>query len=265
MKVLIGFDGSGLKAAVEDLILAGLPADAEALVLSVADMLVRVPYEDYHPVNDAKGPPGRKARADARCARRRGDARGAGGRARGRWHGRVAVSRLEGQFRGRRRLLSIGRWSRRATSRARTWLSWGHRGGWRSVTFYSAACRRTCWGMHVAAFRVGRTRQGARRPSRRGRSVVPSSARRAWCLCMLQPVGCWPNTSPAVSAIGKDERFPPIYSSPVWEIVWTAETFIGHSMRCLGRSGCEVQPPVGALVCTTCARMPSPRKCRVAP
>lgn len=70
MNVLIGYDGSDCaKAAVEDLVLAGLSADAEAFVVSVADMLVRVPYEEYQPVRDAKDRPTAKpvqtARAEA--------------------------------------------------------------------------------------------------------------------------------------------------------------------------------------------------------
>jgi nucleotide-binding universal stress UspA family protein len=47
MKVLIGYDGSdGARAAVQDLVLAGLPGDVEAHVLAVADPLVRVPADD---------------------------------------------------------------------------------------------------------------------------------------------------------------------------------------------------------------------------
>ena len=59
--------------------------------------------------------------------------------------------------------------------------------------------------------------------------------------------------TPAVSAIGKDERSPPIYSSPAGAIAWIAATSIEHSMRCPGRSGCGAHPPVAALVSTTCA------------
>lgn len=54
MKLLIGYDGSDCaRAAIEDLVLAGLPAKVDALILSVADMLIKVPYEEYFPPADA--------------------------------------------------------------------------------------------------------------------------------------------------------------------------------------------------------------------
>ena len=47
MKILIGYDGSEAAAAVlEDLQHAGLPADAEALVMSVADVFVPPPVDE---------------------------------------------------------------------------------------------------------------------------------------------------------------------------------------------------------------------------
>jgi hypothetical protein len=52
MKVLIAYDGSGYAdAALDDLRRAGLPGDAEALVVSVADGLVNVhsPVEEVMP------------------------------------------------------------------------------------------------------------------------------------------------------------------------------------------------------------------------
>jgi nucleotide-binding universal stress UspA family protein len=68
MKVLIGYDGSDCaKASIEDLVLAGLPADVEALILSVADMLVRVPYEDYQPAKDSQHWPTAKLVRTARA------------------------------------------------------------------------------------------------------------------------------------------------------------------------------------------------------
>jgi nucleotide-binding universal stress UspA family protein len=55
MKLLIGFDGSACaRAAVEDLVMAGLPAAVDATVLSVADMLIKVPYEEYMPPSEAE-------------------------------------------------------------------------------------------------------------------------------------------------------------------------------------------------------------------
>ena len=45
MRVLIGYDGSDCaRAAIQDLARAGLPKRAEAVVLSVADLPVQVPY-----------------------------------------------------------------------------------------------------------------------------------------------------------------------------------------------------------------------------
>jgi nucleotide-binding universal stress UspA family protein len=50
MKLLIGYDGSVCaRAAVQDLVLAGLPAAVDATILTVADMLIKVPYEEYLP------------------------------------------------------------------------------------------------------------------------------------------------------------------------------------------------------------------------
>ena len=47
MKILIAYDGSDCaKAALEDLKNAGLPAKAEALVLSIADVFVPPPYDE---------------------------------------------------------------------------------------------------------------------------------------------------------------------------------------------------------------------------
>ena len=49
MNVLIGYDGSDCaRAAVEDLVLAGLPPDADARVIAVADPLVKVPPDDSY-------------------------------------------------------------------------------------------------------------------------------------------------------------------------------------------------------------------------
>src|SRR5687768_17540374 len=45
VKVLIGYDGSECaQAALHDLTRAGLPKDAQALVLTVADLVVEEPY-----------------------------------------------------------------------------------------------------------------------------------------------------------------------------------------------------------------------------
>lgn len=65
MKLLIGYDGSECaKAAIEDLVLAGLPKEVDALILSVADMLINVPYEEYFPPKDAEDrPTGKLVRA----------------------------------------------------------------------------------------------------------------------------------------------------------------------------------------------------------
>jgi nucleotide-binding universal stress UspA family protein len=61
MKLLIGYDGSDCaRAALEDLVLAGLPPDADVCVLSVADMLVPVPFDE--PVRARKPPPSRIVR-----------------------------------------------------------------------------------------------------------------------------------------------------------------------------------------------------------
>jgi len=61
MKLLIGYDGSECaKAAVEDLVLAGLPKDVDTVILSVADMLISVPYEEYFPPKDAEDRPAAK-------------------------------------------------------------------------------------------------------------------------------------------------------------------------------------------------------------
>jgi nucleotide-binding universal stress UspA family protein len=77
MKLLIGFDGSDCaKAAVQDLVLAGLPAEVDATILSVADMLIKVPYEEYlPPAMDAQPPARLVATARALAADAMGDAR----------------------------------------------------------------------------------------------------------------------------------------------------------------------------------------------
>lgn len=50
MKIIIGYDGSECaNASIEDLVLAGLPAEVHATLISVADMLIKVPYEEYNP------------------------------------------------------------------------------------------------------------------------------------------------------------------------------------------------------------------------
>lgn len=67
MKLLIGYDGSDCaKAAVEDLVLAGLPTSVEATILSVADMLIKVPYEEYLPPAQPEAAPPAKIVATAR-------------------------------------------------------------------------------------------------------------------------------------------------------------------------------------------------------
>ena len=58
--------------------------------------------------------------------------------------------------------------------------------------------------------------------------------------------------SPTSAPLERTSGRPPTCSSPAGAIVWIAERFIEHSMRCLGRSGCEAHPTVTALVCTTC-------------
>ena len=73
MKLLIGYDGSDCaKAAVKDLVLAGLPRDVDALLLSVADLLIKVPYEGQPLPDTAEGRPAsglvRTARALAEAA-----------------------------------------------------------------------------------------------------------------------------------------------------------------------------------------------------
>src|ERR1700747_601853 len=80
---------------------------------------------------------------------------------------------------------------------------------------------------------------------------------------MHRPAVCLQTTSPDVSDIGQDEQYLPICSSPAGAIVWMRETYIERSTRCLGRSVCEAHPTVGALVCTTCATIPSFRLSRV--
>jgi nucleotide-binding universal stress UspA family protein len=68
MKLLIGYDGSECaKAAIEDLVLAGLPADVDAMLLSVADMLIKVPYEEYNPPKEAEDHPTAKLVRTARA------------------------------------------------------------------------------------------------------------------------------------------------------------------------------------------------------
>jgi nucleotide-binding universal stress UspA family protein len=68
VKVLIGYDGeAGARAAVEDLVLAGLPGDVEARVLSVADLLVRIPHEDYPLASEADDRPTAKLVRTARA------------------------------------------------------------------------------------------------------------------------------------------------------------------------------------------------------
>lgn len=57
MNVLIGYDGSDCaRAAIEDLVLAGLPPDADARVIAVADPLVKVPPDDSY-LNGGRGRP----------------------------------------------------------------------------------------------------------------------------------------------------------------------------------------------------------------
>ena len=77
MKLLIGFDGSDCaKAAVQDLVLAGLPAAVDATIVSVADMLVKVPYEEYlPPAKDAQPPARLVATARVLAADAMGEAR----------------------------------------------------------------------------------------------------------------------------------------------------------------------------------------------
>jgi nucleotide-binding universal stress UspA family protein len=68
MKLLIGYDGSECaRSAVEDLVLAGLPASVEATILSVADMLIKVPYEEYLPPAKPEAAPPAKIVATARA------------------------------------------------------------------------------------------------------------------------------------------------------------------------------------------------------
>src|SRR5689334_696784 len=56
MKVLIGYDGSACAdAAIEDLQRAGLPAETEALVLSVVDAFPHLPPEFYAPAGSFNG------------------------------------------------------------------------------------------------------------------------------------------------------------------------------------------------------------------
>jgi nucleotide-binding universal stress UspA family protein len=68
MKLLIGYDGSECaRAAVEDLVLAGLPSAVQVTILSVADMLIKVPYEEYLPPSDSGAAPPAKLVATARA------------------------------------------------------------------------------------------------------------------------------------------------------------------------------------------------------
>ena len=47
MKILIGYDGSAsADAALDDLRRAGLPREAEALIVSVGDMLMPIPQSE---------------------------------------------------------------------------------------------------------------------------------------------------------------------------------------------------------------------------
>lgn len=58
MNLLIGYDGSdGARAAVQDLVLAGLPPEVEARVIAVADPLVRVPPVSATPFGAGDRPP----------------------------------------------------------------------------------------------------------------------------------------------------------------------------------------------------------------
>jgi nucleotide-binding universal stress UspA family protein len=67
MKLLIGFDGSACaRAAVQDLVLAGLPRRVEAIVMSVADMPIKIPYDQYLPHTD-EGRPASRIVATARA------------------------------------------------------------------------------------------------------------------------------------------------------------------------------------------------------
>ena len=77
MKLLIGYDGSECaEAAVRDLTLAGLPPTADSTVLSVADMLIAVPYEEYLPPPAGANPPAKLvATARALAADAMGQAR----------------------------------------------------------------------------------------------------------------------------------------------------------------------------------------------
>ena len=108
MKLLIGYDGSECgKAAIEDLVLAGLPSDVDARVLSVADLLVQVPYEDYQlPVVPDDRPTARIVRT-AR-ARGRRDARSPGGFGGRRDHARGLVPGVARPGGGGRRLPLLG-------------------------------------------------------------------------------------------------------------------------------------------------------------
>src|SRR5688500_8649037 len=74
MKVVIGYDGSDCsRDAVHELRRAGLPGDADVLVMSVADVWPPLPQSAYQPVAEATGfdnaPIVRKARALAAEAR----------------------------------------------------------------------------------------------------------------------------------------------------------------------------------------------------
>ncbi len=55
MKILISYDGSGCsEAAIDDLVIAGLPAEGEAIVISVAEVWLPPPnVEDNDPETDA--------------------------------------------------------------------------------------------------------------------------------------------------------------------------------------------------------------------
>jgi|SRR5215207_8461281 len=76
MKILVGYDGSECAdAALEDMRRAGLPRDAEAVVLSVADVFLPPPVkegvDDVFPLYVSAG----VKRAHAHAARVLGDAR----------------------------------------------------------------------------------------------------------------------------------------------------------------------------------------------
>ena len=59
MKIVIGYDGSACSdVAIRDLRRAGLPGEAEAVVMSVADLVVDVPYETYELTHPAAPVPG---------------------------------------------------------------------------------------------------------------------------------------------------------------------------------------------------------------